>query len=82
LLLYIGGAFAPAGSVRSGYIELSHRKNGSGLEQWSGSWDQLGRVLRQFIWSSKAFDSQVGEFWQEVRSHSEDKVVYQSIEES
>lgn len=79
------------GSVRSGYADLIVHKHGPELGRWSSSWEELGGVLREFIWSEKAFNGPVGAFWREQvrRSPEEEKddeqeqergVVFQSIE--
>lgn len=79
-ILYTGGAHAAAGPVRSGYIELIRYVHGYELEQWSRSWDELREVLAQFIWSSKAFDSQVGTFWNDVHKTEDDGILHPSVE--
>ncbi|KAJ5082698.1 N-ethylmaleimide reductase, partial [Penicillium argentinense] len=62
-LLHIGGAFAPAGAIRSGYIQILHAKSRKGLYI---SWPELLGILKQFIWSDKAFLIQVKTFWEET----------------
>jgi hypothetical protein len=64
-LLHIGGAFAPAGTIRQGYVELLHL-NHSRFRWLYTSWSELLAVLKRFIWSDKAFLSQVKAFWEEV----------------
>ena len=64
--LHIGGAFAPAGVIRSDYIALLRLKNGSQFEGMHGSWPELHEILKRFIWSDKAFLSLVKDFWVEV----------------
>ncbi|KAJ5392723.1 hypothetical protein N7465_011697 [Penicillium sp. CMV-2018d] len=63
-LLHIGGAFAPAGSIRQGYVQLLHL-NHSRLRWLYTSWPELRLILKQFIWSDNAFLSQVKAFWEE-----------------
>ena len=79
-LLYIGGAHAIAGPARSGYIQLIRYDYSADLEKWSQSWEELREVLRQFIWSRKAFDLQVGAFWHEVHSLGDDGSLRPSVE--
>ncbi|OQU96931.1 hypothetical protein CLAIMM_02942 isoform 2 [Cladophialophora immunda] len=66
--LYIGGAFAPAGAVRSGYVGLLRQEYASECGDLAASWPDLVDVLRQFVWSEKAFYQQVRSFWEEVMS--------------
>ncbi|KAJ5146411.1 uncharacterized protein N7515_000975, partial [Penicillium bovifimosum] len=63
-LLHIGGAFAPAGPIRQGYVRLLHL-NHNRLRRLYTSWPELLTVLKQFIWSDSAFLSQVKAFWEE-----------------
>ncbi|TVY42469.1 hypothetical protein LOCC1_G005159 [Lachnellula occidentalis] len=65
-LLYIGGAFAPTGIVRSGYVVLLHANYGTRFEDLYRSWPELLETLEQFIWSEKAFMSQVKALWVET----------------
>lgn len=67
-LLYIGGAFAPAGPVRLGYITLAQHDYYSRLAHLNYSWSSTVEVMKQFIWSEKAFESQVATFWEETRN--------------
>ncbi|KAJ5136442.1 N-ethylmaleimide reductase [Penicillium atrosanguineum] len=64
-LLHIGGAFAPEGAIRSGYVELLQSNHRSRLQDLYTSWSELLEILKQFIWSEKAFMSQVKAFWDE-----------------
>ncbi|KAJ5152935.1 N-ethylmaleimide reductase [Penicillium canariense] len=64
-LLHIGGAFAPTGSIRSGYVSLLHSNRCNRLRKLYTSWPELREILEQFIWSEKAFMSQVTAFWEE-----------------
>ncbi|KAJ5748800.1 N-ethylmaleimide reductase [Penicillium nucicola] len=63
-LLYIGGAFAPTGDIRSGYLTLLHLNRTSRLKELYSSWSDLLGILKQFIWSEKAFESQVKAFFE------------------
>jgi hypothetical protein len=63
-LLHIGGAFAPVGSIRAGYMALVH-SNHNKLRKLCTSWSELLEILKRFIWSEKAFASQVESFWEE-----------------
>lgn len=64
-LLYVGGAFAPTGRIRSNYIALLHMNRETRLRELDTSWLQLLATLKQFIWSEKAFAAQVKAFWSE-----------------
>ncbi|KAI1420459.1 hypothetical protein F5Y12DRAFT_772925 [Xylaria sp. FL1777] len=64
-LLYSGGAFAPKGVVRSDYIVLL-RSNVSRFRDSYNSWPELLEIMKQFIWSDKAFMSQVKELWKDT----------------
>ncbi|EXJ87486.1 hypothetical protein A1O3_04446 [Capronia epimyces CBS 606.96] len=64
-LLHIGGAFSPTGSIRSGYVALLHVNRHTRLRTLYTSWPELLEILKQFIWSDKAFLSQVKAFWKE-----------------
>ena len=65
-LLYIGGAFAPTGVVRSDYIVLLRSNNAARFGDLYRSWPELLEILKQFIWSEKAFMSQVEALWEET----------------
>lgn len=65
-LLHIGGAFAPAGTTRSEYLELLKRNLEGRLRGLYTSWPELLGILEKFIWSDKAFLAQVQAFWNEV----------------
>jgi hypothetical protein len=65
-LLYIGGAFAPPGIVRSGYVVLLHTNKGGGFGDVNKSWTEVLDILEQFIWSQRAFLSPVKAFWEEA----------------
>ncbi|KAL3457526.1 hypothetical protein BJX64DRAFT_16493 [Aspergillus heterothallicus] len=60
-LLHIGGAFAPMGTVRSGYLDLLRSHNASSPH----SWPELHTILKQFIWSDKAFVVPVRALWEQ-----------------
>ncbi|KAI0377550.1 hypothetical protein F5Y04DRAFT_264105 [Hypomontagnella monticulosa] len=64
--LYVGGAFAPVGSVRSEYVVLLRLNQHNRFRDRYESWPELLEVLREFIWSEKAFTSSVKAFWEEV----------------
>jgi len=70
-LLFIGGAFAPAGRVRMGFVQLVQHSHSSKLARLSQSWDATVETLKQFIWSEKAYHSQVGTFWEETKFQSQ-----------
>jgi hypothetical protein len=65
-LLHIGGAFAPPGTIRSDYVVLLHMNRNTRLRGLYESWPELLAILKKFIWSEKAFMSQVKAFWEEV----------------
>ncbi|KAL4968088.1 uncharacterized protein BDV14DRAFT_168252 [Aspergillus stella-maris] len=62
-LLYIGGAFAPPGPVRSGYLRMIQMRSSTADHC---SWSDLHKVLEQFIWAEEAFLRPVRAFWMEV----------------
>ncbi|MCJ1291618.1 hypothetical protein MMC34_003163 [Xylographa carneopallida] len=64
-LLYIGGAFAPIGTVRSDYLALLRSNNAARFRDLCRSWPELLGILKQFTWSDKAFTSQAKAFWEE-----------------
>ncbi|KAJ5535673.1 N-ethylmaleimide reductase [Penicillium frequentans] len=65
-LLHIGGAFAPMGTIRSEYAALLQINRRTRLRGLYTSWPELLEILKQFIWSDKAFMSQVKAFWEEI----------------
>lgn len=65
-MLYIGGAFAPVGTIRSDYVALLHENRKTRLRDLDTSWPELLETLKQFIWSEKAFALQVEAFWEET----------------
>ncbi|RAO72778.1 uncharacterized protein BHQ10_008790 [Talaromyces amestolkiae] len=65
-MLYIGGAFAPVGPIQSDYMTLLHENRKSRLKDLDTSWPELLEILKQFIWSERAFASQVEAFWRET----------------
>lgn len=67
-LLHIGGAFAPAGTIRTAYQDLLHLNMSTRFRGMYTSWTELCDILLQFIWSEKAFMSQLKAFWEEVKS--------------
>lgn len=62
-ILCIGGAFAPEGRVRNGYIDLL-RHSEFGLLKWP--WPAVHESLRRFIWSDKAFAQPARAFWEDT----------------
>ena len=74
--LHIGGAFAPAGVIRSDYIALLRLKNSSQFEGMYESWPELHEILKRFIWSDKAFLSLVEAFWVEVSTSDINKASF------
>lgn len=64
-LLHIGGAFAPAGTIRTAYQDLLHLNMSTRFRGMYTSWTELCDILQQFIWSEKAFMSQLKAFWEE-----------------
>jgi hypothetical protein len=67
-LLHIGGAFAPTGTIRSDYAVLLHSNCSTRLKGLYTSWPELLEILKQFIWSEKAFKEQVKAFWEETNN--------------
>ncbi|KAI0430261.1 hypothetical protein F5Y09DRAFT_341797 [Xylaria sp. FL1042] len=65
-LLYTGGAFAPIGIVRTGYVALLRLNNAFRFRNLFKSWPELLDILKQFIWSDKAFKSPVKTLWEET----------------
>uniref|UniRef100_A0A8H7K2J7 Transcription factor domain-containing protein n=1 Tax=Bionectria ochroleuca TaxID=29856 RepID=A0A8H7K2J7_BIOOC len=65
-LIYIGGAFAPSGDVREQYLMLLNLHRASRFENRYDEWPEILTIMKQFIWSDKAFLSQVRGFWEEV----------------
>ncbi|KIA75422.1 hypothetical protein HK57_00098 [Aspergillus ustus] len=61
-LLHVGGAFAPMGTVRSGYLDLLR----SNSARFPRSWSELHIILKQFVWSDKAFMVPVRALWEEA----------------
>lgn len=59
-LLYIGGAFAPPGTVRDGYVNLLRKHHGK------RGWAETVQTLEAFIWSDSAFQDHASGLWQEV----------------
>ncbi|KAI1296118.1 hypothetical protein F5Y03DRAFT_370899 [Xylaria venustula] len=65
-LLYIGGAYAPKGTVRREYVALLRSNNASRFKELYKSWPELLDIMRQFVWSDKAFTSPAKAVWEEV----------------
>ncbi|KAI0975863.1 hypothetical protein F4678DRAFT_418835 [Xylaria arbuscula] len=64
--LYIGGAYAPQGVIRREYVALLRSNNASRFKDLYKSWPELLDIMRQFIWSDKAFTSPVKAVWEEA----------------
>ncbi|KAI9164011.1 Serine/threonine-protein phosphatase 6 regulatory ankyrin repeat subunit C [Paramyrothecium foliicola] len=69
-LLCIGGAFAPVGTTRIDFINEFLSGWGPSSRLIFRSWPELLVVLKQFIWSDKAFASSAKKFWEEAASKS------------
>jgi hypothetical protein len=68
-MLHLGGSFSPKGMIRSAYKGLLQRNYES--RRFGRNYDSLAdliEVMRQFIWSEKAYRSQFEEFWTEIRT--------------
>jgi hypothetical protein len=65
-LLYIGGAFAPTGVVRSNYVMLLRSNNATRFRNFGRSWPELLEILKQFTWSERAFMLPVKALWKEI----------------
>ncbi|KFY81268.1 hypothetical protein V500_11570 [Pseudogymnoascus sp. VKM F-4518 (FW-2643)] len=65
-LLYIGGTFAPKGTVHSDFVALLRSNNAARFGDFNRSWPELLEILKQFIWSEKAFTSQGKLLWEET----------------
>ncbi|KAK5627014.1 hypothetical protein RRF57_002729 [Xylaria bambusicola] len=65
-LLYSGGAFAPTATTRSDYIALLRLNNTSRFNGLYKSWSGLHAIMKQFIWSDRAFLSPVKMLWEET----------------
>ncbi|OBT60253.1 hypothetical protein VE03_10264 [Pseudogymnoascus sp. 23342-1-I1] len=65
-LLYIGGTFSPEGTVRSNFVLLLRSNNSARLGDLNMSWPEVLEILKQFIWSEKAFTSQGKALWEEA----------------
>ncbi|KAB5576242.1 hypothetical protein GE09DRAFT_619527 [Coniochaeta sp. 2T2.1] len=65
-LLYIGGAFTEKPNERSGYIALLRSNNRTRFGDLNSSWSRLLEILKQFIWSKRAFARPVELLWVEA----------------
>lgn len=65
-LLYIGGAFSPAGPIRREYVVLLRSNHAARFGNLYTSWSELLEILRRFIWSEKAFTAHVRGLWEEL----------------
>jgi hypothetical protein len=64
-LLYTGGAFVSTSSTRLEYVALMNKIYTSRFgDLYSSRTDVLG-VLKQFVWSEKAFAAQIKNFWED-----------------
>lgn len=64
-LLYVGGAFAPE-NIRIEYLELLRLNNATRFRDLYKTWPEQLEVLKQFVWSEKAFMSPAKAFWEET----------------
>lgn len=64
-ILYISGAFAPKGVVRSGFVALLRLNNDARFGDLYSSWPEVVTVLKRFVWSEKAFGLQGKALWEE-----------------
>ncbi|KAI1111627.1 hypothetical protein F5Y14DRAFT_453860 [Nemania sp. NC0429] len=69
-LLYVGGAFAPAGAVRAEYAMLLRLNNTTRFGGLYYSWPEVLKAMKRFIWSEKAFMSYFQEFYKESCSQA------------
>jgi hypothetical protein len=67
-LLYTGGAFIPEGSTRTSYAALVNQKRASALVGLYHSLEDVVLLLKQFVWSDKAFAIPIHGFWKEETS--------------
>lgn len=73
-MLHLGGSFSPKGTIRSAYKGLLQRNYESRrFKQNYDSSADLITVMRQFIWSEKAYRSQFEEFWTEIHTAARDE---------
>ena len=77
-LLYVGGAFAPEGPMRSDYMALIQQKHQYLLAPYIGVWQDLIETLEMFIWSSKGFEFQVEVFWTQTQGVDDDALTTSS----
>lgn len=73
-VVHIGGAFAPMGSIRAGYMVLI-QSNRDRFGRLYTTWPELLDILKSFIWSDKAFMSQVEAFWKETSATRPEKML-------
>ena len=62
---YIGGAFTSSSAVRADFVELV-RRNATANRSTSLSWLVLRQVMQRYIWSDRAFEHAVKNFWREA----------------
>ncbi|KAL6792083.1 hypothetical protein J3E68DRAFT_61904 [Trichoderma sp. SZMC 28012] len=65
-LLYVGGTFAPPGSVRSTYAELIRSNIITRFGGIDNSHSKIFEMMRKFIWSDLAFFSRASLLWEEI----------------
>lgn len=65
-LLYVGGTFAPPGSVRSTYVKLIRSNIIPRFRGIDNSYSKIFEIMRKFIWSDLAFFSKASLLWEEI----------------
>lgn len=65
-LLYVGGTFAPPGSVRSTYVHLLRSNMTARFRGVPDSHSKIFEIMRKFIWSDFAFFSKASLLWEEI----------------
>ncbi|KAJ4860622.1 hypothetical protein T069G_05610 [Trichoderma breve] len=65
-LLYVGGTFAPPGSVRSTYVNLLRSHITTRFRGVHNSHSKIFEIMRKFIWSDFAFFSKASLLWEEI----------------
>ncbi|KAI4596318.1 hypothetical protein KJ359_005447 [Pestalotiopsis sp. 9143b] len=68
-MLHLGGSFSPKGTIRSGYKQLLQKNcKSQRFKRNFSSLTELIEVMRQFIWSEKAYRSQFEQFWKNMHT--------------
>jgi hypothetical protein len=67
-LLNVGAAFATEAQVRLGFAGLWHGNHRTRLQSFSGSWEEVRKILQRFIWSESIFESRCGSFWNRLQT--------------